>query len=130
VKLTIIALADYVNTAEGGKLNILGIFDRINAKDFPVRHAQMSLVLRFLCEYADSEEEHPVRVHLEAPNGAKIVEVEGAVRVPTMQPGESRTVNQVIQMMNVAFQRSGTYLLRVYLEEELAGEIPLSLHRK
>ena len=129
MKLTVLALADYVNTVEGGKLNILGIFDRITAKDFPTQHGQMSIVLRFLCEYDDSEEERTIRVHLEAPSGKKLVELTGNVRLPTMQPGQPATVNQVLQLAGVEFKQSGTYPIRVYVENELAGEIPLLLVR-
>lgn len=129
MKLTVLTLADYVNTAEGGKLNILGIFDKIGAKEFPTRHGPMTIVLRFLCDYADSEEEPTVKIQLEAPSGKKLVDVTVKIRIPTMQPGQPATVNQVLQLVGVEFKQSGTYPIRVYVEDELAGEIPLLLVR-
>ena len=39
-------LADYANVTGDGKLNILGIFDRINLLQIPAVHPQMHLVLR------------------------------------------------------------------------------------
>ena len=89
----------------------------------------MSIVLRFLCDYADSEEERTVRVQLEAPSGKKLVEMTSKVRIPTMQPGQPATVNQILQVAGLEFKMSGTYPIRVYVEDELAGEVPLLLVR-
>ena len=44
VKLAV--LADYANVTSDGKLNILGIFDRMNVLNLPAVHPQMNLVLR------------------------------------------------------------------------------------
>ena len=41
-------LADAATIDGAGKLNILGIFDRVHTPNFPARHPKMALVLRFL----------------------------------------------------------------------------------
>jgi hypothetical protein len=43
--LTILA-ADYANIAQGGKLNVMGIFRNINALKFPAKHSSMTLVVK------------------------------------------------------------------------------------
>jgi hypothetical protein len=40
-------LADAATIDASGKLNILGIFDRLTTSSFPTRHPRLSLVLRF-----------------------------------------------------------------------------------
>ncbi len=127
MKLTFIALADFVNEVQGGKLNVLGIFDTIGAKDFPTTHVQMSLVLRFSCDFADSEKERAIRVQFEAPNGATFLDFAAKIPIPTMQPGQSGMTNQTLNLVGVEFKDPGTYIVRVYVEDEIAGEIPLQL---
>ena len=52
VKLAVVA--DYANVSSEGKLNILGIFDRINVSDLPAAHPQMHLILRLEAHSTDA----------------------------------------------------------------------------
>ncbi|MGB3906069.1 MAG: hypothetical protein WBB22_14235, partial [Anaerolineae bacterium] len=47
MKMTLALLADYANVSQEGKLNIMGIFDRIFTRAFPTAHPEMRLVMRF-----------------------------------------------------------------------------------
>ena len=52
VKLAL--LADSANVSREGKLNLLGIFDAIFARELPTSHPHMHLVLRFEALPADA----------------------------------------------------------------------------
>jgi hypothetical protein len=41
-------LADAATIDASGKLNILGVFERIIAPQFPVQHGRLALVVRFI----------------------------------------------------------------------------------
>ena len=47
MRVPLAVLADYANVTTDGKLNIMGIFNRIFASALPVVHPQMRLVMRF-----------------------------------------------------------------------------------
>ena len=47
MEVQVAVLADCANVAAGEKLNIMGIFDTIFARDFPTVHPFMALALRF-----------------------------------------------------------------------------------
>ena len=51
--VTLAVLADHANVSDQGKLNILGIFDRILASNFPAVHPQLHPVLRFSASPAE-----------------------------------------------------------------------------
>ena len=70
VKLAV--LADYANVTAEGKLNILGIFDRINLVQVPAVHPQMHLVLRLEARAAERDRVHRVEIRLHDPQGATI----------------------------------------------------------
>ena len=48
-------LADAATIDGSGKLNILGVFDRISASAFPAQHGRMAMVLRFAAGLAIPE---------------------------------------------------------------------------
>jgi hypothetical protein len=44
---------DYASMAVGGKLNLMGVFDRIFTKEYPVTHPQMFVVTKFFLPEGD-----------------------------------------------------------------------------
>ena len=70
--------ADIVN----GKLYLLGgAFDAISAKQVPVRHQQMTLVLRLLLTSAELDHEHKLEVVLMDGDGKRLISVPGQIVV-------------------------------------------------
>ena len=55
-------LADEANVSQEGKLNLMGIFDRIAAAEFPVVHPKMVFAFRVEADFADSGRAFPVHV--------------------------------------------------------------------
>ena len=129
MRVVICTLADYASIATGDKLNIMGIFDTIHAKEFPTRHAQMFLVLRILQEYEDSETTRKLRIKLESPDGAEIVNIDGEIKVGTLEPGHMDVANNLIQLGGIEFKRSGVYTFRVFIDDEQVADTPLRLRR-
>lgn len=120
-------LADFASTGDGGKLNLMGVFDRIFASQFPAAHPMMCLVVRILHEYEDSESSHDLHIKMEGPDGAAIIEINGKAEVGTLEPGAFGTANQIIQLQGVDFPKSGTYMVRVKIDGSQAYEMPLSV---
>lgn len=57
MNVSLALVADYANISREGKLNILGIFDRIAAQSVPAVHSQMQLIMRLEADRAESERE-------------------------------------------------------------------------
>lgn len=129
MKVDFCAMADAANTTSAGKLNLLGVFDRIGVQSLPAVHKQMALVLRLRVEYADAGEEHAVRLTLENPDGGKLVDLEGATRVGDVEPGTFSHANQIFNLRDLRFREEGVHRFRVWLDGELAAEQPLSVVR-
>jgi hypothetical protein len=68
-------LADYANVTGDGKLNILGIFARINLMQIPAVHPQMHLVLRIEAHPSELNRAYDVEIRLQDPAGLTIFEV-------------------------------------------------------
>ena len=124
--ITLAVLADYANVTADGKLNILGIFDRMNVTNLPAVHPQMNLVLRLEAHAAERDRSHPVEIRLIEPDGQTIFEVKGEI-VPQGDPGQSISTNQILTLNNLQLNKTGEYTFVVLVNNDVKAEIPLSV---
>src|SRR5688572_24298351 len=124
VKLAV--LADYANVTGDGKLNILGIFDRMNVVNLPAVHPQMNLVLRLEAHPAEHDRAHPVEIRLHDPDGETIFQVSGEI-VPQGSPGQTVSTNQILTLNNLQLTKTGDYTFIVLVNNDLKAEVPLTV---
>jgi hypothetical protein len=124
VKLAL--LADYANVTAEGKLNILGVFDRINVNDVPAVHPQMHLILRLEAHPAERDRPHNVEIRLYDPDGQTVFEVKGDI-VPHGMPGQTIATNQILTLNNLQLSKTGGYMFVVFVNNDLKSEVPLGV---
>lgn len=113
MKVVLAVLADEANVSQEGKLNLLGIFDRIDAATLPVIHPRMVFAFRVQTDYADGGRPFPVQVRLDDGEGNTLFEAVGEMVAPPVPPGEVLTANQVFSLVGVELGREGTYRFSV-----------------
>ncbi|HSJ15670.1 MAG TPA: hypothetical protein VK939_14700 [Longimicrobiales bacterium] len=124
VKLAL--LADYANVTAEGKLNILGIFDRIRVQEVPVVHPQMHLILRLEAHAAERDRSHAVEIRLHDPDGQTVFEVRGQV-VPHGAFGQTIATNQILTLNNLQLAKAGGYTFVVLVNNDLKSELALDV---
>jgi hypothetical protein len=124
VKLAL--LADYANVTAEGKLNILGIFDRISVNEIPAVHPQMHLILRLEAHPAERNRSHNVEIRLYDPDGQIVFEVKGDV-VPHGNAGQTIATNQILTLNNLQLNKSGAYNFVVLVNNDVKSEVPLGV---
>ena len=124
VKLAL--LADYANVTAEGKLNILGIFDRINVQEIPATHPQMHLILRLEAHPAERNRPHNVEIRLHDPDGQTIFDVSGDM-VPMGVGGQNTATNQILTLNNLQITKTGGYTFVVLVNNDLKSEVPLEI---
>ncbi|HEX5724425.1 MAG TPA: hypothetical protein VFX98_03115 [Longimicrobiaceae bacterium] len=117
-------LADEANVSQDGKLNVLGIFDRIPAASFPALHPKMVFVFRVQAEPGDSLRAYPVRVRLLDDAGQVMFEANGELNAGPVDPDEFLTSNHVFSLVGVTFPRAGVYRFVVHVGALEAHETP------
>ena len=122
VKLAL--LADYANVTGDGKLNILGIFDRINLVQVPAVHPQMHLILRLEAHAAERDRPHKIEIRLQDPDGGTIFEVNGDI-VPHGEGALPISTNQILTLNNLQLEKIGAYKFVVFINNDLKSELPL-----
>lgn len=121
-------LADAATIDSGGKLNILGVFDRIHAAEFPARHGRVSLVVRFAAGL-DEAGEHDVEIVLRDPGGEEVVRLDGSIHFgpgPRHTGGEIR-VPHVLNLDGLVFKEPGRYFFDLRVDGEHHRSVPLTV---
>jgi hypothetical protein len=122
VKLAV--LADYANVTAEGKLNILGIFDRINLVQVPSIHPQMHLVLRVEAYSSERDRSHRIEIRLHDPDGTTIFDVNGDI-VPQGEGPQPIATNQILTLNNLQLEKVGAYNFAIFINNDLKLELPL-----
>ena len=112
MRVPLAVLADYANVTADGKLNIMGIFNQINAAAVPVVHPQMQLVFVMESDPQERGQTKQMEVHLLDPDGKTLLRIGAPVQIPEDAPLTAR-FNQMIQLNLVRFERYGDHSFRI-----------------
>lgn len=121
-------LADAATIDGSGKLNILGIFDRLGTSAFPTRHPRLSLVLRFSAGVHEVGR-HEVGIVLRGPDGKEVVRIDGEMNLGAGPRGVADGVlaPHILNMDGLVFPVPGRYAFDVIVDGEHHVAIPLTV---
>ncbi len=117
-------LADEANISQDGKLNVLGVFDRIATPQFPTVHPKMVFGFRVQAGFEDGGRSFSAVVRLVDEDGGPLFEAQGEISIPPIPPGEFFTANQVFALVGVQFTQPGTYKFMVVAADRVLNETP------
>ena len=125
MKINTLLVADYAKIdPSDGKLDILGAFRRISAKEFPVTLRRMCFVIIVQRDLTDTKDSHRFEASMEDANGETVAILEANYELPVgtaTLPGESRLICEVT---DPTFDKTGEYRFTVRLND---GEITESV---
>ena len=128
MEIEIFTLADFAQDSQS-KLTIVGTFDSINAKQFPVQHPACTLACRL--RFGASETgEHSFKLRLIDTGGKETIQpIEGNINIGTPPNGQFATINIVINFNQLQFEKAGRYSFELYIDGEWKSGLPLLLHQ-
>ncbi len=123
-------LADYANVSQDGKLNIMGIFQEINAPSLPFSLPQMYLIVSFAAGPAEVGSERDLRVALlHGDDQEPILNLEGQLQIPRpMRSGSRSYFNEAIGLAGVTFERAGDYGFSILVGGDEKATVPLHVN--
>ncbi|HET6723133.1 MAG TPA: hypothetical protein VFH07_10300 [Chitinophagaceae bacterium] len=128
MEIEIFTLCDFAQD-NGGKLIIVGTFDSMQAKSFPVRHPACSIA----CRLRFSKKEfgpHTVTVRfIDSQNNELVQPLEAELMVEQPKIGEHATINLVINYNNIEFKNAGRYSFELSMDGEWKSGLPLQLSK-
>jgi hypothetical protein len=124
VKLGLIC--DYANISQDGKLNVMGIFSRILAPQFPVTHPIMHLVIIFAANSPEKGRNKELQLQLLDEDGNSLMNISGNFQIPN-QPGPTIEMQQIFALQMLQFKNEGNYAFHILINGETKATIPLQV---
>jgi len=124
VKIEMAAICDAA-TESGGKLNILGTFDVLNAPNFPFVLPGCSVVFRMRFNRVE-DGEHQIRVNFVDVDGKAVIPpLESKIKVAVHPEMDSRVSNMILNLQGLRFPAAGTYSIDLAVDQRHETSLPL-----
>lgn len=116
-------------TDQRGKLNVLGAFDSVYAKQLPVVHPQCAIAARIRFDRSESGE-HPVKLQIIDEDGNAIgPKLEGQVGVRANDEVDFVAVNLILNIHRMKLESFGRYRIDLYVNEDHIAGLPFNLRQ-
>lgn len=127
MNVDVAVVADFASMSEHGKLNVMGMFDRIWAPAFPTVHAYMVLALRLRLEFEDRDRTHSIDITLDDEDGRQWGGGSGKIQVGSIPAGHREVLSQIIQFPGIVFPHPGEYSFTLKWNGDVKAKVPLTL---
>ena len=126
MKVKFAVLADYANITREGKLNVLGIFDVINAPSFPVVLPPFYVVVSYEADAAEFGSQKNIEIVLCDDDGNALLRMKQVLQVVRPnRTGVPFTQNQIAGIIGFPFKKSGGYQFDILVNGEPKEQISL-----
>jgi hypothetical protein len=129
MKPLLFLVADYANVTGDGKLNVMGIFQVINAYNFPARHSSMHLVAKLAPELSEYGQKRTFTVILMDTDGNHVLQISGEFDVPRGDGGKKPEVNIILDLKDVILPKPGRYQFVLLIDKDQKDELTLYVNQ-
>ncbi len=127
-------LADHASLTREGKLNVMGIFDAINAPKIPVSLPIFYCVVSFEAGADEYDTAQKTEIILSDADGAVLLRLAQEIKIGRpLVIGNMVTANQISGIAGFQFKKTGNYQFDIRIESKSKKQIPLivnELHPK
>lgn len=125
MEIKIAVLADAANISLENKLNITGIFNRIQAGKFPATWPFMAFVLR-LEAHRSEVGKHDIQIRIVDEDGGQIASIDGHFTIGrAKEAGLPITAQFIVPIANASFPKAGTYAFDILIDGRYEGTVQL-----
>jgi hypothetical protein len=125
MKVEIFTLCDAATTDAAGKLNILGSFDRLNAREVPVIHPNCALAVKLRFERIE-EGQRRIRITFVDVDGAAILPaIDATTEVKFLGTESSSSASFAINIQQLKLPKFAEYSIDLAVDGRHDASIPL-----
>lgn len=130
MELKIFLMADYASISIDQKLSISGVFQAINAQQFPATHSLLYLVAQLKVPPAEFGRQFRLQIKLLDQDANVLTEVSMMATAPTPPiRGTGAFINQIVQLGNIVFPKPGPYQFSLLVDGDEKGELELEVNQ-
>jgi len=128
MKVEMFVLCDAA-TEHMGKMNILGTFDSIHARQVPATHPLCAVAIRLRFERHERGD-HRLRVNLIDADGQLVVpSLDAGLQVKFADDVSSYAINLILNLQGIRFTRFGEYSADLILDGQPVASLPLFIRQ-
>jgi hypothetical protein len=123
-------LADYASITREGKLNVLGIFDIINAPSLPMGLPLFYVVVSYEVGSAEFDTTKNIEIVLCDEDGDRLMSLNQELHIgsPSIR-GTLLTTNQIAGIVGCRFTKTGSYQFDILVNGDSKKTIPLRVNQ-
>ncbi len=128
MEIEIFTLADFAQDNQS-KLTIVGTFDSIQSKQFPLQHPACAIAcrLRFAAKESGA---HDFKFRLIDADGKETIQpIQGNINIATPPNGLFTSINIVVNFNQLQFEKAGRYAFELYIDGDWKSGLPLFLNQ-
>jgi hypothetical protein len=125
VEVPLLVLADAANVSSSGKLNILGIFGRIQWATYPFMLPMCALVFRIVGGPAERGTTKELKVFFLDADGNRLLELESTLAIPDDADRLVFVGDSILTLANLAIPKPGTYSFEITVNGDSKARISL-----
>jgi hypothetical protein len=130
MKVELFTLCDFAQAEPTGKMNLLGTFDRIVAKEAPITRSVFAVAARLRFE-AHEEGARTVALSFIDSDGQRVMPLLRAQFNVKVQPSEpSATLNYVMVVPQIKLPRFGDYQIDLAVDDKVEATLPLYVRQR
>jgi len=120
-QLNFLHICDYASISDGGKLNILGIFENIFAKTVLTTHPQFYIVTNIGIKQVGNYK-LIIKIVRNRDGQEIITPLEFNLTIGQLPATNIANAGVIGQLNNVKFEEAGTYSVQIFIDAEKIGE--------
>jgi hypothetical protein len=129
MEITLAVLADFASVSAQGKLNVMGIWDQINARQMPAGVLAPYLVMHIEGDITEVETPRQLRISLVDADGQQLLAAEQKVTISRpAESGVTPSFNVISRFPTLQFPRPGQYKFAVLIDNDHKRDIPLRVN--
>ena len=126
--LDLLLIADYVNIAADGKLNVMGIFNSIHSTEFPTAHPEMFLIAKLSADPSEYGTKRKLAIKLLDESGKSIASLlEHEIEIPHGKEGKGVEIRQILRLTGLDFPQPGAYQFSMLVDNDQKGSQTVKL---
>jgi hypothetical protein len=125
MRVEIFTLCDAATVDAGGKLNILGSFDRLSAREAPVMHPQCSLAMKLRFERVEEGRKRIRIAFIDSDGAAVMPPLEATVDVQFRGEDATATALLALNIHQLRLPRFGEYSIDLAVDDRQEASSPL-----
>ncbi len=126
VEVLTLLLADFASFDDSKKLNVMGIFNEVNAKQFPALHPSMVVVTKLSATAAEANLVRKLNIKLMDDDATlTLVDFKRDITIQEPTAGRRKEFANILRLNNIMFPHAGTYQVSVLIDGDDKGHTPL-----